>query len=96
MDLCRTTELQDQLSAVGERIRQADADLEESKGEKTQKYKDLRKRESDINGNFHSTLLLLAFLSQTFALHPPTFITHTRTLTHKHKKMTKNKNFLLL
>ncbi|KAL5491671.1 hypothetical protein EMCRGX_G017003 [Ephydatia muelleri] len=45
----KTAELQDQLSAVGERIRQADADLEESKGEKTQKYKDLRKRESDIN-----------------------------------------------
>ena len=45
----KTVELQDQLSVVGERIRQADADLEESKGEKTQKYKDLKKRESDIN-----------------------------------------------
>lgn len=54
MELCRTVELQDQLSVVGERIRQADADLEESKGEKTQKYKDLKKRESDINGMYYS------------------------------------------
>ena len=47
----RTAELQDQLAVVSERIRQADSDLEETKGEKSQKYKDLKKRESDISGN---------------------------------------------
>ena len=52
----RTAELQDQLATVNEQIRQADSDIEETKGEKSQKYKDLKKRESDIAGKQYIAL----------------------------------------
>lgn len=63
----KTAELQEQLSVVNEKIRQADADIEESKGEKSQKYKDLKKRESEIN-EFLSTFEESKKLEQERAL----------------------------
>ena len=46
----RTTELQERLSTVQEQIRLADRDLEELQGERSAKYRELRKREETMKG----------------------------------------------
>eukprot|EP00731_Ephydatia_muelleri_P014675 Em0008g395a len=89
----KTTELQDQLSAVGERIRQADADLEESKGEKTQKE---QKLEQERALNLESNIVaILAHISQSMkqSQHLPSvdqFETMQADLDFKKKEMEKS------
>ena len=47
----RTAELQERLSVVQEQLRQAETDLEELQGEKSAKYRELKKREETMKGN---------------------------------------------
>ena len=46
----RTSELQERLAAAQERLRQAESDLEELQGEKSAKYRELKKREETMKG----------------------------------------------
>ena len=46
----RTAELQERLSVVQEQLRQAETDLEELQGEKSAKYRELKKREETMKG----------------------------------------------
>ena len=46
----RTSELQERLATVQEHNRQADNDLEELQGERSSKYRELKKREEAMNG----------------------------------------------
>lgn len=46
----RTSELQERLSIAQEQLRQAETDLEELQGEKSAKYRELKKREETIKG----------------------------------------------
>lgn len=46
----RTADLQERLSTVQEQLRQAETDLEELQGEKSAKYRELKKREETIKG----------------------------------------------
>ena len=46
----RTAELQERLSMVQEQLRQAETDLEELQGEKSAKYRELKKREETMKG----------------------------------------------
>ena len=48
----RTSELQERLSAAQERLRQAESDLEELQGEKSAKYRELKKREETMKGTY--------------------------------------------
>ena len=46
----RTGEIQERLSVVQEQLRQAETDLEELQGEKSAKYRELKKREETMKG----------------------------------------------
>uniref|UniRef100_A0A9J8B431 Intraflagellar transport 74 n=1 Tax=Cyprinus carpio carpio TaxID=630221 RepID=A0A9J8B431_CYPCA len=47
--LCRLSEVREKISHLTEEMRQLDADMEEHQGERTQKYKELQKREEEID-----------------------------------------------
>jgi len=47
---CRTSELQERLATVQEHIRHVDSDLDELQGERSSKYRELKKREETMNG----------------------------------------------
>ena len=46
----RTSELQERLVVAQEQLRQAESDLEELHGEKSAKYRELKKREETMKG----------------------------------------------
>ena len=50
LPLFRTSELQSRLSAVREQLQGAEEDLEEVQGERSAKYRELRKREDTMKG----------------------------------------------